>query len=761
MFAFLRNVFFAAFLLGVNIAFLGVFALAILYQKLPTLEDFTDYRPHLPMQIFSADDKLIGEFGKERREILGYNKFPPKLINALLATEDERFFQHRGVDFFGIGRAALGYIEGRREGASTITMQLARNLYLTNERTIVRKLMEMMLAMHIELRFRKEDILALYMNHIYLGHGSYGFSASAREYYGKSLDELSDAEIAVLAGIPKAPSRMNPRSNPVLTKARQQHVLRRMRDTGVIGARDYEELLDAPLPPLASGARGLYGEADYAAEEVRRLVFNYFGTAAYERGFRIYTTIQSDLQEAAQQAVRNGLLAHQWRRDYAGAEQYIDTRGFADEDYERALKEIEMIAAMQPAIIVEAKKKSLRLRARDGNTYTLQGDALKRVAGHLPGGKKPILREGGVVRLVGTGEEMRVTDLPGADAALVALSSDEGAVLAMVGGIDFSHNQFNNATQARRQPGSAVKPFFFSAALEKGLTPASILPDTPIFLSANETGSGESWQPKNYDGKVSGPITMREAMAKSKNLASIQLMKFIGVAYGRDYMLRFGFRSVDHPPYLALVLGVGTTTPMEMARAYAAFSNGGYLVSPYLITRIEDFDGNQIINEFDYQARRQIIDRRNAFTMASLLRSVVFEGTGGRARDLKRKDVGGKTGTTNDTRDAWFSGYGGNISAVSWIGYGNNQSLGEDETGSQAALPIWVEFMEHALADAPEQERLPPPGIITGEVGRKSGKILSADSSEPARREYFYTEYFPAGSGGEEAKNDAGSEDLF
>lgn len=761
MFKFFRNFFAVSFLLAVNVLFIAIFAVAVLYQKLPSLDNFTDYHPRLPMRIYSADNVLIGEFGEERRTVLKYEQFPPQLISTLLATEDARFFQHRGVDFLGIVRAALGYIEGRREGASTITMQLARNLYITRERTVVRKLLEMMLAMNIEVRFRKEDILALYMNHIYLGHGSYGFAASAREYYDKDLSELSQAEIAVLVGVPKAPSGLNPRSNPTRAKERQKHVLKRMLDAQIISAEMYQELMAASLPPLAATARRLQGEADYVAEEVRRLVFDYFGEEAYERGFKIYTTVQHKLQQAAQQAVRRGLLAHQWRRPYSGAEQFIDVRGFTLGNYDRALKKIGIIGGLQPAIIMKANPKQLQVRAKDGETYTISGVGLKHVAKHLNGKNKPALRTGAVVRLYHNGEEHIVTDLPGAQAALVALSSDEGAVLAMVGGLDFANNQFNNATQARRQPGSALKPFIYSAALEKGLTPASILPDTPIFLSAEETGSGESWQPKNYNNKASGPITLREALSKSKNLASVQMLKYIGANYARDYLLRFGFRRNDHPPYLTLVLGAGATTPVEVARAYAAFSNGGYLVTPYLITRIEDFDGNEIINELDYETRRQIIDRRNAFTMASLLQTAIYEGTGRAATALGRKDIGGKTGTTNGTRDAWFSGYGGNITTVSWIGYGNNKSLGNKETGARAALPIWLDFMKVALKGSAEQEQLLPPGIITVDVDKKSGQILSAKSTKAARREYFYNEYLPTGSGDSGSNVEATTDELF
>lgn len=739
-------------LLGANAVFFAVFFLAVLYAKLPSLENFTDYRPRLPMRVYSADNVLIGEFGEERRMVVPYAHFPPKLVRALLATEDIRYFEHRGVDFLGIVRAALGYVDGRREGASTITMQLARNLYLTRERTIIRKLLEIMLAMHIELRFRKEDILALYMNHIYLGHGSYGFGAAAREYYGKDLADLNDAEIAVLAGIPKAPSAMNPRSYPVRAKERQRHVLRRMAQANMISAADSVALQSAPLPPLAKSARSRRSAAEFVAEAARRLVFDYFGEAAYERGFRIYTTIQYDLQVAAVRALRDGLLAHQWRRPFAGAEQYIDIAGMREDDLDRELRAIPAVGGLPPAIVTEVGRGRLVVRDAGGVTRELGGEAIARVAAHLPGGAPPSLREGAVVRLRGTGDKATVTDLPGAQAALVALSSDEGAVLVMVGGFDFAQNQFNNVMQARRQPGSALKPFVYSAALEKGLMPADIIPDTPIFLSADETGSGESWQPKNYDGKAAGPIPMRVALARSKNLATIHLIRYIGAAYARDYLLRFGFRRRDHPPYLTLALGAGAATPMEMASAYAAFSNGGYLVHPYLITRIEDFDGNEIINELDFQKRRQIIDRRNAFIMASLLGSGISEGTGRAAASLRRGDIGGKTGTTNDTRDAWFAGYGGNITAVSWMGYGGNDSLGELETGARAALPIWRDFMATALEGVPARSVRVPAGVIVVDVNKRTGEIARAGlAADARRREYFYTEYLPAGGGDGEA----------
>ena len=750
----LRGLFWLIIFTSLNAAAAAAVLVAVLYQRLPALDDIIDYRPRLPMRIYNANNELIGEFGEERRTYTKFKDYPPNLANALLATEDVRFFEHYGFDSVGIMRAALGYAAGRREGASTITMQVARNFYLKRNRTVLRKLVELMLALKIEQRFSKREILERYMNQIYLGHGSYGFAAAAHEYYGKEMADLTTAEIAVLAGLPKSPSSANPRSNTVRAKERQKHVLRRMLDIGLIDETLYLELVSADLPPLANSARRLIGDADYVAEEVRRIIFEHFGDDSYERGLRIYTTVQPRLQQVAIRALRDGLLAHEHRRAYPGPEKYIDVHGFQDDDFAAALRNIPTIGGLQPAIVLKADKKSLQVLGKDGEQYVVNGDRLKRLRRHLPGGGKTTLRPGAIVRLAGNGEEATVESLPGAQAALVALATDDGAVLAMVGGFDFADNQFNHALQARRQPGSAIKPMVFSAALEKGLMPANIVPDTPIFLSARETGSGESWQPKNYDGKMEGLITIRRALIRSKNLATIHLLKHIGALYGRDYLLRFGFRPQDHPPYLTMALGAGAATPMEMARAYAAFSNGGYLVHPYIITRVEDYDGNIIVHELDYQNRRQIIDRRNAFIVSSMLKNVITEGTGGGARNIGRNDIGGKTGTTNDTRDAWFVGFGGNITTASWIGYGQGKSLGDKETGARAALPIWRDFMAAALEEKPEVEQLLPAGVIEVKVGQHSGNILSPESTEHPRQEYFYAEYLPDVGDSDPAQNE-------
>ncbi|MGI9337922.1 MAG: penicillin-binding protein 1A [Gammaproteobacteria bacterium] len=743
-----RLVFIGALLVGSG-ACAAAIAVAVIYQKLPTLEALEDYRPLLPLRVYTIDGVLIGEFGEEKRAYRGYGDFPPMLVEALLATEDARFFSHRGLDLRSVARAVAGYFGGRREGASTITMQVARNFYLKPERTILRKLTEIILALEIERRFDKKAILERYMNQIYLGGGNFGFAAASRSYYAKVPMELTLAEIAVLAGLPQAPSRYNPRRNPSVVKERQTHVLARMLANNLIDEQTYLQVSSAPLPPLRLSKRQFGASADYVAEEVRRVVYDYFGEDAYQRGFRVYTTVHSRLQKAAVAALREGLLAHESRRQYKGPRKFLEVRDLSAADAAAKLQSEPSFGGLMPAVVMSADGAKLRLAAKDGEEYVINAAQLGKLAAHLPkasGGKKPQLAPGAVVMLSGGGDDVRLSPPPSAEGALVALSPDDGAILALAGGFDFRRNQYNHATQARRQPGSALKPFIYSAALEKGFTSASILPDTPVFLSAEQTGSGKSWQPKNYDGKASGDIPLRVALAKSKNMATIKLLQSIGVDYARDYLLRFGFRRDDLPPYLTLGLGAAAVTPMELARGYAVFANGGYRVHPYLIVRVEDYDGNTIVRELNYQQRRRAIDARNAFVMTGLLQNVVREGTGRQALSLGRNDVAGKTGTTNNTRDAWFAGFGGGIVAAAWVGYDQLRSLGTHESGGRAALPVWNSFMARALSGAAEIDYLPPPGVVAAGVDAETGKL----SPKPdARREYFYEEYLPL-PGGEE-----------
>ena len=755
----IKTLFWLGVFCAFNTAFFGGLAYAAIYQRLPQLDALVEYRPRLPMRIFTSEGDLIGEFGVEKRDYRKYEEFPQLLVDALLSVEDARFFSHRGLDFTGIARAALGYLEGRREGASTITMQVARNFYLTRERTFMRKITEALLALKIEREFTKREILERYMNQIYLGQGAFGFAAAARVYFDKTMDELEISEIALLSGMPKAPSFYNPRKNPTQAKARQTHVLRRMRNSGVINGNVFSELAAAELPPLRPATRTFTVDASFVAEEVRRLAYEHFGEESYERGLNIYTTVQSNLQNAAARAVRNGLLAHESRRPYLGPEKIIDVHNLTSHEIGEILRAESIYGELHPAAIVSVEADAVMVVDREGVRHEMNSESLGYLSEYLPGGGlEPTLTPGSIVRLRGTETGLSLVALPGAEAALVAVAPEDGAVLAMAGGFDFSRNQFNHATQARRQPGSSLKPFIYSAALEKGFTPASVLPDTPIFLTAEETGSEENWEPKNYDHRSAGAVLLRQALAKSKNLATIHLLKFIGAPYARDYLTRFGFRRRDHPPYLTMGLGAGATTTMEMALAYAVFANGGFRVNSYLISRVEDYDGNIIVNELDFESRRRAVDARNSFIMTSLLRSAIREGTGRTALNyVDRADLAGKTGTTNDTRDAWFGGFGGNIAAVSWIGYDQVRTLGEKETGGRAALPIWAEFMAEALEERALVDYPPPSGIISADIDTSSGKLLSTYDDSGGRLEYFYEEFLPAA----EAPPDFGTEDLF
>ena len=708
----LRWIFWLGVFAAFNSLFIAAIAYAVVQKKLPPLDVLADYRPRLPLRVYSREGELMGEFGEEKRRVLAYDDFPPLLVASLLATEDARFFSHRGIDWRAFARAVWAISQGRFEGgASTITMQVARNFYLQRQQTLFRKAVEMALATEIERRFAKKEILALYMNQIYLGRGSFGFAAAARTYYGKELKDLTIAEISVLVGVPQAPSRLNPVSSPARAKNRQRHTLRRMRATGLIGEEEYLTAVSGPLPPVAARREVASVDADYIAEEVREIVYRRFGEAAYERGFRVVTTIDAALQKAAVRAARAGVIRYHNRHFYPGPERFVEIAGKTDKQIAALARQAKTIGGLLPAVVVRARRKEIEVVAADGERYVLRGAGLRHAASALPGGKNPRLAAGAVVRLARREEfeeadeigeiktaadQWAIVARPEAQAAFVALSPADGAVLAMVGGFDFFQSKFNHATQAKRQPGSGIKPFIYSAALEKGFTPASILYDTPLYLSPAETGSEDGWEPKNYDDEFAGPISLRFSLTKSKNLATVRLLRSIGVDYAQDFLTRFGFAAEDHPPYLTIGLGAGLATPMEMAAGYAVFANGGYAVTPYWISKIEDYDGNVLVRELDFEARRRVIDARNAFVMNSLLASVVKEGTGRGALSLQRDDLAGKTGTTNDTIDAWFCGYGGGVVATAWVGFDQPRSLGKLETGGRAALPIWRDFMRAA-----------------------------------------------------------------
>ncbi len=736
-------------LVGCTVAGLVVI---LLYPKLPSLEALTDYRPQLPLRILSVEGELIGEFGVERRIVLSIKEVPEPLKQAILAAEDERFYQHGGVDYLGGLRAVYATLfSGRKQGASTITMQVARNFFLTREQTLHRKLNEVLLAYKIEANLSKDEILEIYLNQINLGQRAYGFGAAAQIYFGKPLPELHLAEVAMLAGLPKAPSAYNPVANPKRAKLRQQYVLRRMRELGFI-SQDQFEAAERAVLHVRKELRDPGTHADYVAEMARQVVFEAYGEDAYRRGIRVTTTIRKADQEAAYRAVRKGVLDYDRRHGYRGPEAFIrlptDQTGL-EEVLDSAFQDAGDSEDLLAAVVLEASPKLVRAVRPDGEIVQISADGLKFAQRALSDKAPPNLRlrRGAVIRVLKEEKTgWQITQLPQVEAAFIALDPRNGAILSLVGGFDFFRNKYNHVTQAQRQPGSSIKPFIYSAALEKGFTPATVINDAPLYFDASQTGS-EPWEPRNYDGKFEGPMLLRTALAKSKNMVSIRILQAIGTHYAQDYLTRFGFDAKQHPPYLTMALGAGSATPLQMAAAYAVFANGGYRVTPQLVARVEDAKGEvlsePVLSRVGENAE-QVIDGRNAFLMSSLMREVVRSGTATRAQSLKRQDVAGKTGTTNDHIDAWFCGFNLSRVGVAWIGFDQPKSLGAGETGGAAALPIWIQYMSHALKSVSEDLPEPPEGVVTTRINPTTG--LQAADSGPGVFEYFFAEYMPAPS---------------
>lgn len=733
------------------------FAAALIYPTLPTLEVLTDYRPKIPLRVYSADGKLIGEFGEERRAVVKLEQVPKTLINAIVAAEDERFYQHGGVDYLGVARAALSNFTsgGVKQGASTITMQVARNFFLSKEKTLTRKFNEMLLAFKIESSLSKQQIIELYINQIYLGQRAYGFAAAAQIYYGRPLAELSIAQQAMLAGLPKAPSRFNPVANPSRAKLRQQYVLRRMRELGMLTP---EQLANADKEPLTTRqtANEFQVHADYFAEMVRAQMFERYGEDTYTHGFRVHTTLLSEHQRAAYYALRKGVLDYDRRHGYRGPEAYVELAGeLSNEKLEDALQEAPDSDDMYPALVLEASPKLVRVYRSGGERITVSEEGLKFAARLLGENVPPTqrIRRGAIIRI--TKDEKgrwQIAQLPQVESALVSADPRTGAIRALIGGFDFNRNQYNHVTQALRQPGSSFKPFIYSAALEKGFTAATVINDAPLTFTAAQTGS-EPWEPKNYDGKFEGPMRLRTALAKSKNLVSVRILQAITPQYAQDYISRFGFDPKLHPPYLTMALGAGNVTPMQMLGAYSVFANGGYKIAPYFIDRVEDDKGKVLLTNQPLvagESAERVIDPRNAFIMSSLMRDVVRAGTATRAMRLKRNDLAGKTGTTNEFVDAWFGGFQPTLVAIAWMGFDQPKTLGRNETGGSAALPIWIDYMATALKNVPEEGFNPPPGVIVMPVNAETG--LRADDGSGIS-EYFYQE-FPAPSSDGAASGD-------
>lgn len=715
------------------------------YPRLPSLEVLTDYRPKIPLRVFSADGYLIGEFGEERRNVLRIGELPTIMKEAILAAEDERFYQHPGIDLQGVLRAAISNFVsgGKRQGASTITMQVARNFFLSSEKTLTRKLYEALLSFKIEHNLTKDEILELYVNQIYLGQRAYGFAAAAQIYFGKPLKDITIAEAAMLAGLPKAPSSFNPVANPKRARLRQLYVLRRMRELGFIDDQQYAGAEHETLH-VKHDLNSYEVHADYVAEMAREIAYEQYGDDAYTTGLRVDTTIVSGDQEAAYNAMRKDVMDYDRRHGYRGAEAYVnlaDIKNEQDEALDDLLQDFDDADDLKPAIVLAATPREVRIFLRGGDIATLSGDSI-RFAARMLDDKAPVnkrIRRGAVVRVVKDDKgRWQITQLPDVEAAFVAADPKDGRIRALVGGFDFARNKFNHVTQAWRQPGSSFKPFIYSAALEKGYTPASVMLDEPISISAEETGS-QAWEPRNYDGKYDGPMALRTALAKSKNMVSIRLLQSIGTHYAQDYITRFGFDADKNPPYLTLALGAGSVTPWQQLSAYSVFANGGYKIEPYVVAKIVDDKGSVLAKANPLVAgdeNLRVIDARNAYLMDSMMHDVVRRGTAARAGAvLKRYDLAGKTGTTNDYVDAWFCGYQPTVVAIAWIGFDQPRRLGSGETGSQAALPMWIGYMGKVLKNVPESQMEKPDGLIAISATDPSGGSTSQD--------YIYKEQLP------------------
>jgi penicillin-binding protein 1A len=754
-----------------------------LAPKLPPIDSLKDVQLQEPLRVYSRDGRLIAEFGEKRRTPLKFEQIPDLMVKAVLAAEDERFYQHPGVDWQGLTRAVVHVIRTGEKGpgGSTITMQVARNFFLGREKTYMRKINEILLALKIEKELTKDDILELYFNKIFLGHRAYGVEAAALVYYGARLEELSIAQIAMIAGLPKAPSRFNPIVNPERAMARRNYVLGRMRELDAISEEDYQVAIATPVTARLHGL-SVEVEAPYVAEMVRAYVEELLGEEAYTAGYRVYTTIDSRLQEAANQALRMNLLAYDQRHGFRTPEFHVD---LADPQVslDAVLADIPSTAGLLPAVVVGVEDQMVTAYAKIFGEIQIPWQGLDWARAYVDENRRgpkletahDVLKPGDVVRVQLQENGWRLVQVPDVEGALVALNPEDGAVVSLTGGFDFYRSKFNRATQAERQPGSNFKPFIYSAALEYGFTAASVINDAPVVF--DDPGLEAVWRPENYSGKFFGPTRLRVALFKSRNLVSIRLLRAIGINYAIDYLKRFGL-AVDRVPHdLSLALGSGSVTPLEMARGYAVLANGGYLVDPYFVERIEASDGSlwyqadsvrvcrdcddkeaMVVNverdatldevvfaddavEEKAHAPR-VLSPQNVWVMNSMMRDVITQGTGRRALRLKRADLAGKTGTTNDQQDAWFSGFNQKLVTITWVGFDQLGPLGRRETGAGAALPMWIDFMRVALDGVPEEPLTQPDGLVTVRIDPESGLLASA-SQPGAVFETFRTDQVP------------------
>lgn len=709
--------------LGTGVVLIGalivILAMTLIYPKLPPMDQLTDYHPKMPLRIYTADHVLMGEFGEERRNLVRINKIPDIMKKAVLAIEDDRFYQHSGVDYIGILRAALhNLVSNNRQGASTITQQVARNFFLTSEQTFKRKLYEVLLAWKIERTLTKDQILEIYLNQIYLGQRAFGFASAAQVYFGKPLQDITLAEAAMLAGLPKAPSANNPITNPTRAKQRQQYILLRMKQLGYVTDQEYEKAKNEEIK-VKTSRNEFSVHAQYVAEMVRMMVYDQYKDETYTRGLNVYTTITQKDQEAAYQAVRRGVMDYDKRHGYRGPEGYMEIPAARDaiaDAIEDELAKYPDSDGILSAVVLEAPPGRVRAVLSSGNEISVTGNGLNFAASGLTSnaGSNKQIRRGSIIRLAQDIQgNWNIVQMPQIEAAFVSLNPNDGAIKSLIGGFDFTQKKFNHVTQAWRQPGSSFKPFIYSASLDKNLAPASIINDAPVSFSGQT--NGQNWTPKNFDSKYEGPITMRRGLMKSKNMISIQILNQIGAQYGQEFITRFGFDPDKNPPYLTLALGAGSVTPLQMATAYSVFANGGYKIRPYIISHITDSDGkilSQARPEKAGDESNRVIDARNAFIMDTLLKDVVRGGTAARANILNRPDLAGKTGTTNDSIDAWFAGYQPSLVAVAWLGFDQPRNMGGRETGSALALPVWISYMQKTLSGIPVEMKSPPAGVI-------------------------------------------------
>ncbi|MFN5403169.1 MAG: penicillin-binding protein 1A [Burkholderiales bacterium] len=695
-------------------------AMVMAYPQLPDTSDLAEYRPKLPLRIFTADGALMGEFGEERRNLTPIREIPQVMKDAVLSIEDSRFYQHGGLDYLGLIRAGIANLSKRKsQGASTITMQVARNVYLSTEKTYTRKIYEILLTFKLEHLLTKDQILEIYMNQIFLGNRAYGFASAAETYFGKSLKDITIAEAAMLAGLPKAPSAYNPISNPKRARSRQLYIIERMEENNYITAKQALEAKAEPLRIRPNNEKSRI-HAEYVAETVRQLMFAQYGQETYTRGLNVYTTLQSSEQNAAYQALRQGIMDFERRQVYRGPEKFIElpTKPKEMEDaIDEVLDDHPDNGDVMSAVVLEASPKKIVAIRQNAEQLEITGDGLKPAQSGLSdkAGPNIKIKRGAVIRVVQTPKgTWEITQLPEVEGAFVAISPQDGSVRALVGGFDFAKNKFNHVIQAWRQPGSSFKPFIYSAALEKGFTPATVINDAPLFFDAGVTG-GQPWEPKNYDGTFEGPMTLRKGLAKSKNMISIRILQAVGTRNSQEWVTKFGFDEDKHPAYLTMALGAGSVTPMQMATGYSVFANGGMRVQPHMITRVTDHKGKILVDSPPQRANEanRAITPRNAFVMTSLLQEVTRSGTAAKARvALKRDDIYGKTGTTNDSMDAWFAGYHRNLAAVVWMGYDTPRKLGDRETGGGLSLPVWISFMESALKNMPIMDAIAPEGVL-------------------------------------------------